>query len=94
MKNYVSWQIEDKLCGKMQDDEMNDLVEDLRLLAKYMDYDKKEIWDLESYRKGVAEFKKKWFQSDYDSRLKPYIVKELQKLHDNLKSFLGGDNDV
>ena len=93
-RNYISYQIEDKLCGRMQDDELNELAEDIKCLTYYMDENTKDIADKEGYFKAVADFKKKWFGGERSERLKKYIDKHFRQLHGKLYQLIGEPTEV
>lgn len=93
-ENYISYQIGDKLCGKMQDDELNELAEDIKCLTYYMDEKTREIADKEEYFKAVADFKKKWFGDNRSERLKKYIDESLCQMQDKLYQLIGEPVEV
>lgn len=82
--DYVCFKIEDELCGKMYDPELNDLMEDIAGLAQDLEWwDSGDISE-EDYRKAVRDFKKKWFCSSREERLKKYVDDTLERQRANL----------
>ena len=88
-RNYVCFKIDDDLCGKMYDAELNDLMEDISKLAHDVEWYDSGDTGIEDYRKSVAEFKEKWFRGNRQERLKGYIDKELEETRKRLYSLIG-----
>ena len=86
---YVYARIEEELCGQMHDRELDDLMQDVAKLAHDLEwYDSSDICE-KTYRKSVAEFKKKWFQQSREARLIGYINKETDRLRADLLALIG-----
>lgn len=86
---YIYSQIQNELCGQMYDIELNDLMNDIANLAHDLEwYDSSDISE-ESYKKTVAEFKRKWFKAERDDRLKVYIDKAMDKLRSEMYLLIG-----
>lgn len=87
--NYISYKIEEELVGRMEDAELNDLMKDVAELAHalewYLSYDTSES----TYRDKVNEFKRKWFKSNREERLKGYIDEVLDKTRKELYEMIG-----
>lgn len=67
--NYICYRIEDDLCGQMDDDELDDLMEDVAKLAHDLEWWHSGDIGEEDYRKAVAYFKAKWFGENRNKRL-------------------------
>lgn len=88
-KDYVCYRIEDDLAGKMYDAELDDLMKDIAELAHDVEwYDSGDTCE-DTYRKSVAKFKKKWFGSDRNTRLKDYIDTKLDETKKELYQMIG-----
>ena len=88
---YIYSQIQEELCGQMYDIELNDLMKDIAKLAHDLEwYDSADIGE-ESYRKTVAEFKRKWFKAERDDRLKAYIDKAVDKVRSEMYLLIGAE---
>ena len=73
----------------MYDIELNDLMKDIAKLAHDLEwYDSADIGE-ESYRKTVAEFKRKWFNAERNDRLKVYIDDATEKLRAEMYLLIG-----
>ena len=85
---YIYAEIEQQLCGEMQDLEMNDLVKDFVKVAHDLEWwDSSDICE-NNYRKTVAWFKSKWF-GNRDARLTDYIDTACEKLRRELIQMVG-----
>lgn len=92
-RNYVCWSIQNNLCEKMYDDELNDLMEDLVDLAHDVEWaDAGDISD-EEYWETVKKFKQKWFLGDRTTRLKGYCDKRLEQMRAEVYRLLGVDDE-
>ena len=91
-KNYIYHKIEDELCGQMYDDEINDLMEDIKKLAHDLEWWISSDITKERYFETVKEFKKKWFESTRDERLKDYVDRKTKELRDDLYILIGLKN--
>ena len=86
---YICYRIEEELCGQMYDAELNDLMKDIVKLAHDLEwYDSSDIGE-ESYKKTVAEFKRKWFKAEREDRLKVYIDDAMEKLRSEMYLLIG-----
>lgn len=87
--NNVFCMIEDYLCSQMHDPELNDLMQDIAVLAHDLEwYDSGDINE-EKYKASVRRFKEKWFNSSHEERLKKYIDDALEKQKSELYSMIG-----
>lgn len=89
--NYIYYRIEEELCGRMKDRELDDLVSDIAKLAHDLEW-----WDSgdtseETYRESVRKFKVKWCKAYREARLKRYIDEALEDLKKELHALIGGD---
>lgn len=90
--SYIYSQIEEELCGKMQDPELNDLMDDIAGLAHDLEwYDSGDICR-ETYDKAVTDFKTKWFRGDRPDRLRHYIDDAIDDLREELIRMIGVDD--
>lgn len=89
--DYVCYKIENELVGQMKDIELNDLMKDIVELAHDLEWaDSSDISD-EDYFDTVKKFKKKWFITNRDDRLKAYIDEKLNETKNDLYRLLGGE---
>ncbi len=88
-RDYVCYRIKDDLAGKMYDAELDDLMSDIADLTHDVEwYDSGDICE-DTYRKSVAKFKKKWFGSDRNTRLKGYIDTKFAETKQELYQMIG-----
>lgn len=92
-RNYIYFKIDDYLCGQMYDEELNDLMEDIRQLAHDVEwYDSADIGE-EDYFASVRKFKKKWFLTERNVRLIDYVDKRLMEIKKELYNLIGAEED-
>ena len=90
-RDYICYKIENELCGRMYDDELNDLMEDVSKLAHDVEWlDSADIGS-DDYMKTVAEFKQKWFKGDRQTRLKSYIDRQIENIRKKMYALIGED---
>ena len=87
--NYVCYDIEEQLCGKMHDLELDELMKDIAELAHDLEWWDSADHSEEVYRETVLKFKRKWFQSSREQRLKAYVDQTLEKQRAELYSLIG-----
>lgn len=87
--DYIFAKIENELCGKMRDVELNDLIQDVANLAYALEWCDSGDTDEEDYKQEVIKFKQKWFKSDRQARLKGYVDKEIENLKERLYNMIG-----
>lgn len=87
--NYIYSELREACSGAMYDAEMDDLIEDLCKVLHDLEWWQSGDTGEESYRKSLAEFKKKWFQGDRSKRLKGYIDKQVGKVKRSLYQLIG-----
>lgn len=61
--NYIFCRIEEDLCGQMEDEELNELMEDVSKLAHDLEWYHSADIEKETFFKRVAEFKNKWLRT-------------------------------
>lgn len=86
---YVCFEIENELCEKMHDAELNDLMNDIVKIAHDLEWYDSGDYSEDTYRKAVSEFKKKWFETSRKERLKRYIDESLEKQRKELYALIG-----
>ena len=89
--NYIYSSLEMECANRMYDMEMNDLIADLIPVLKELEWwcscDSSE----EDYREAVAKFKKKWFGTSRNKRLKEYIDRRIEKVKKETYDLIGED---
>ena len=90
-RDYICYKIENELCGRMYDDELNDLMEDVSKLAHDVEwFDSSDIGE-DDYMKTVTEFKQKWLKGDRQTRLKSYIDRQIEDIRKKMYALIGED---
>ena len=87
--NYICYKIENELCGKMHDAELNDLMSDIVELAHDLEWYESADYSEKDYIETVDKFKAKWFKGDRTERLKGYIDKAIENVREDLYNLLG-----
>ena len=82
--NYICYQIDEYLVGKMKDIELNDLIKDISKLAHDLEWADSGDMEDEDYFESVKAFKEKWFKKNRGERLKNYIDEEITKTKEEL----------
>lgn len=90
--NYVYYKIEEELCGRMEDAELNDLMKDIVELAYALEWYISGDTSKSSYEDVVYEFKQKWFKTSREERLKKYIDESLDNMRRDLYKLIGEVN--
>jgi hypothetical protein len=90
--NYVCYKIKEELCGRMEDAELNDLMKDIAELAHTLEWYLSCDYSKSSYEDAVLAFKKKWFKTSREERLKAYIDESLDKMRGDLYRLIGEVN--
>ena len=88
-KNYICYKIENELCDQMYDEELNDLIKDVAELAHDLEWWISSDIGKEEYLETVSRFKKKWFESDRNERLKGYVDAKVEELRNELYTLIG-----
>ena len=92
--------LEEEFCGRMQDEEMDELIQDLCRYGRHetigevgplmaLEFYKAGDWGEEVYREAVERFKKKWIHRTPRNRIEFYQNK-LQGYCDVLKAEMEG----
>lgn len=89
--NYVCFKIEEELCGRMWDPELDDLMQDIANLAHDLEWYESGDYGRDDYFKSVKAFKEKWFEGDRKTRLKGYIDEKLEQTREELYSMIGSE---
>ena len=91
-REYICFAIDDNLVGKMYDAELDDLMADISKLAHEVEWWDSGDTNEEQYRKAVKKFKKKWFGTDRNERLKGYIDEKLAEVKSDMYKMIGVDS--
>lgn len=91
--NYVCYKIEEELCGRMEDPELNDLMKDIVELAHSLEWYLSCDTSRDTYMRDVKSFKEKWFKAKRQQRLKTYIDKELSNTKEKLYLLIGENSE-
>ena len=92
--DYLCYRIEDTYVGRMYDLEFDEMMRDLGILLKSLEWWRSGDTSEDSYRKQAMEFKEKWFKGDRQERLMQIIDLEVDKLKLKLSStFLGTESE-
>ena len=87
--NYIYSRLDEECGNAMYDAEMNDLIKDLCEVLHDLEWWRSGDICEETYRKTLAEFKKKWLQGDRKVRLKGYIDEQIGIVKHNLYALIG-----
>lgn len=87
--NYICYKIEEELVGRMEDMELNDLMQDVAELAHDLEWYLSCDRSRDDYIEAVNNFKEKWFNTDRNERLKNYIDQEISDTKDRLYVLIG-----
>lgn len=82
--------IERDYVGRMEDREMNDLMNDIAKVMHDLEWWQSCDISEEDYRETVDKFKEKWFKQSSDDRLKKYIDAELDLFKKDIHRILRG----
>ncbi len=88
--DYVCFAIENDLCGKFPDAELNDLARDFATLAHELEWYLSCDISKKAYLSEAKKFKEKWFKASREERLKKYIDEACEKTKNNLLEMLEG----
>ena len=87
--NYISYTIEEILCGRMYDQELNDLMQDIAELAHDLEWMDSGDISPDTYWETVRKFKKKWFKGNREERLRKYVDTEIMNLKEEMYKMIG-----
>lgn len=86
---YTCWRVEEEYVGAMHDFELDEMMKDLVKVLHDVEWWQSADIGEESYRKTVAEFKKKWFKTNRQEIIERIINEKCEKLKSDLeKMFL------
>ena len=91
--NYICYRLEEECAGKMFDPEMDELINDLCKVLHDLEWWESCDSSEKEYRKTVADFKKKWFHTDRNERLKKYIDEQTSLVRKTLYRILDAEED-
>lgn len=91
--DYICYKINEELCGKMEDRELNDLINDISILAHDLEWYHSGDIGRESYVKSIKAFKKKWFKANRDERLRGYVDEAVAALKEEFYALIGESNN-
>jgi len=87
--DYMYNQIQSEYVGHMYDVELDYLMQDICELLHDVEWFDSGDYGEDTYRKCVDKFKKKWFNTSRNARLKLYIDESVNKLKQELLNMIG-----
>lgn len=87
--DYICYKVEEYCVGEMHDAELNDLMKDLVSVLHDLEWWQSGDISEDGYRETVAKFKKKWFGTNREERLKGYVDKHIATMRKELYELLG-----
>jgi hypothetical protein len=91
--NYIYYQIEEELADQMEDAELNELISDIIVLAHALEWYHSSDTSREDYLETVKAFKKKWFKSNREERLKKYIDEAIDDVKEKMYTLIGVEQE-
>ena len=91
--DYVCFRIEEYLCDRTHDKELDDMMRDIAELAHDLEWMDSGDISPESYWKTVSKFKKKWFKGNREERLKKYVDASILDLKEQLYRMVACENE-
>lgn len=86
--NYTCYTVENEYCGRMEDAELDEMMDDLVDLLHDLEWWKSGDYGEDSYRETVKKFKDKWFKQSRTERLEAIIDKKCEALKAELKKVI------
>lgn len=86
--NYNYYTIQNEYCGRMEDVELDEMMDDLVELLHDLEWWKSADYGEDDYRETVKKFKDKWFNQDRSKRLEAIIDKKCEALKTELKKII------
>lgn len=86
--NYLYNRVEEEYCGAMHDIELDDLMTDIVKLLHDLEWYDSGDYGENTYRELVNKFKKKWFGTSREDRLKEYVDKSVESVRNELYSLI------
>jgi len=90
--NYLYYRIEEA-ANYITDPEVKDLLKDLAALCHDAEWYDSGDYSEKTYQDSLEKFKKKWFKSSRDERLKYYIDTEINRVKNELYGLIGEECD-
>lgn len=87
--DYIYSRLQDECSERMYDAEMNDLVSDLVKVLHDLEWWRSGDICEKAYRNTLKNFKKKWFGSERQERLKGYIDNQISVVRNELYKLIG-----
>lgn len=87
--DYICYKLAEECHGRMYDQEMDDLINDLSDLLHDLEWWQSGDYSEDSYRKALFDFKTKWFKGSRKKRLKGYIDEQVEETRRQLYSLIG-----
>ena len=81
--DYVSYRVEE-LADKVEDAEIKVLIKDLAELIHDEEWYESGDYSRADYLETLKKFKKKWFKSSRETRIKKIIIEELDRFKNRL----------
>ena len=76
--------IEDKYCGKMEDDDLNGMMKEIIGLLHDLEWWNSGDYSEEQYRETVKKFKDKWF-GKRDQNLLNNVLQKIDKMREEIQ---------
>lgn len=89
--DYMFYNVMDTYAGRMFDEELNELIEDLSKVFHDLEWWQSGDYSESTYRKSVQEFKEKWLGRTEEKQYEFYKDKLLEKA-ENLANEMFGKN--
>ena len=87
--DYIYSKLWDECGLRMYDAEMNEMIEELCIVLKDLEWWQSGDGDEEQYRKALTKFKDKWFKGDREKRLKGSIDEQIGIVKRELYHLIG-----
>lgn len=87
--NYIYSTLKNECEGRMNDEEMNEMIDDLCEVLHDLEWWQSCDCSEAKYRKTLSAFKKKWFNGNREERLKEYIDKKIGLCREELYHMIG-----
>lgn len=91
---YIYARIEEELCGRMHDPELDDLMDDIAELAHDLEWYENGDICRKTYQDTVTSFKHKWFKGDRGERLRTYVDDAIDDLRSELIRMIGENDNL
>lgn len=86
--NYNYALIRSEYCGRMEDVELDDMMDDLADLLHDLEWWKSGDYSEEDYRNTVKSFKAKWFNQTQGERLNSIVDKKCNALKRDIERMI------